>query len=112
MRHIIPLSASPLPHPICSPPPRSPLSAQDLVLSEDLKGVRRKVPVPEYDIAGMQRRILVVENLPALPTIGERRCRAVGLHDQSLGEGSPAFLPEANHQSGACPPLHQIRGPF
>ena len=49
---------------------------QDLVLSEDLKGVRRRVPVPEYDIAGMQRRILVVENLPALPTIGERRSRA------------------------------------
>ena len=78
------------------------------MLSEDLKGVRRRLPVPEYDIAGMQRRILVVENLPALPTIGERR----GLHDQLLGEGSHAFLPEANHQSVACLPLHQIRGSF
>ena len=94
----VPLPRSPLPLPVRSPAHRCPLPAQDLVLSEDLKGVRRRVPVPEYDIAGMQRRILVVENLPALPTIGERRSRAMVL------ENLPALptIGERRSRARAC----------
>ena len=40
-------------------------------MSDDGKSIRRLMPVPEYDTADMQRRIVVVENLPAMPTIGE-----------------------------------------
>ncbi len=47
-------------------------NTQDLALSPDSLRVRRLVPMPNYDIADMQKRILVVESLPATPTIGMR----------------------------------------
>jgi hypothetical protein len=43
---------------------------QGLKISEDGMRVRRVTPVPEYNIEDMQRRMLVVENLPLAPTIG------------------------------------------
>lgn len=39
-----------------------------LQLSEDGRRVRRVVPVPDYDIADIQRRTIVVENLPGNPS--------------------------------------------
>ncbi|PNH11664.1 La-related protein 6 [Tetrabaena socialis] len=39
-----------------------------LQLSDDCKRVRRLVPVPEYDISDIQRRTIVVENLPGDPS--------------------------------------------
>ncbi|KAG2454540.1 hypothetical protein HYH02_000385 [Chlamydomonas schloesseri] len=46
-------------------------NAKLLQLSEDGKRVKRLVPVPDYDIGDIQRRTIVVENLPAVssPTI-------------------------------------------
>ncbi|GIL64275.1 hypothetical protein Vafri_18272 [Volvox africanus] len=43
-------------------------SASLLQLSQDSKRVRRIVPVPEYDISDIQRRTIVVENLPGNPS--------------------------------------------
>ncbi|KAG1672201.1 hypothetical protein FOA52_002901 [Chlamydomonas sp. UWO 241] len=40
-----------------------------LQLSDDLRSVRRIAPIPDYDVSEIQRRILVVENLPLMPTI-------------------------------------------
>ncbi|GFR46083.1 hypothetical protein Agub_g7568 [Astrephomene gubernaculifera] len=42
--------------------------ATQLQLSEDGKRVRRIVAVPEYDITDIQRRTIVVENLPGNPS--------------------------------------------
>lgn len=43
------------------------------MLSADQRSVRRRVPVPDYSIPDLQRRIVVVEHLPAGNTIGEVR---------------------------------------
>eukprot|EP00198_Chlamydomonas_reinhardtii_P010635 XP_001699972.1 predicted protein [Chlamydomonas reinhardtii] len=43
-------------------------NAKLLQLSEDGKRVKRLVAVPDYDISDIQRRTIVVENLPALPS--------------------------------------------
>ncbi|GAX77133.1 hypothetical protein CEUSTIGMA_g4579.t1 [Chlamydomonas eustigma] len=43
--------------------------SKGLNISEAGSSVRRVIPVPEYNVEDMQRRILVVENLPAAPTI-------------------------------------------
>lgn len=42
-----------------------------LELSPDAKHVRRIIPIPDYDIVEIQKRMLLVENLPPAPTIGE-----------------------------------------
>lgn len=39
-----------------------------LQLSHDCKRVKRVQPVPEYDISDIQRRTIVVENLPGNPS--------------------------------------------
>ncbi|KAG2436353.1 hypothetical protein HXX76_006660 [Chlamydomonas incerta] len=43
-------------------------NAKLLQLSEDGKRVKRLVTVPDYDIDDIQRRTIVVENLPAVPS--------------------------------------------
>lgn len=40
-----------------------------LELTTDGKRVKRKQAVPDYDVADIQRRTVVVENLPVSPTI-------------------------------------------
>ncbi len=45
--------------------------SEHLVVSEDNKKVRRKMPLPEVDVVDIQRRTVVAENFQDTPTIGE-----------------------------------------
>lgn len=53
----------------------------------DTKRVRRLAPLPEVDTADIERRTVLVEHLPATPTIGEEQ--AGGVEPVSFA-GSPA----------------------
>ncbi len=46
-------------------------ASPQLLVSEDAKRVRRVEPLPEFDIAEVQRRTVLAEHLPDGPTIGE-----------------------------------------
>lgn len=43
--------------------------SKKLEVAPDMKHVRRVSPIPQYDIAALQRRYVCVENLPTCPTI-------------------------------------------
>lgn len=49
-------------------------ASESLVVSSDRRSVKRLIPVPEhYDIPSIQKRIVVAEDLPIGPTIGESK---------------------------------------